>query len=187
MLRSSVRRAGRGATPHVALVGGLTLGGVLTGTVLWSTSGLLHGVPGVARATILLVVAVIVLLRDTGTFDIRLPQARRQIASDIFDRGRTRGLALFGLQLGTGVVTYLSAGAPYVLATGLLVSITPYGGFVAAGVGFGLGRFATSLSQAVGDLDQWDARWVARAPWLVPLLALAELVGWLSLVASGIS
>ena len=171
-----------GGTLHVSLLGGLTFGGVVTGTVLWSISGLLHGVPAIARAGILLVVAVTVLLRDTGTFDIRLPQARRQITSGIFGRGRARGLALFGFQLGTGVLTYLSAGAPYVLATGLLVSALPYRGFVAAGVGFGLGRFAAPLSQSADDLARWDARWLARALWLVPVLSLAELVGWLSQV-----
>lgn len=181
MLISSVRRGDAGMRLYGAMLGGLVLGSGLTGTLLWSVSGLFGGVPTAVRVVVLLSVGGAALLRDARLFDIRLPQLNRQIASDIFDRGQGRGMFLFGLQLGTGVATYLSAGAPYVLAAAVLVAPIPYAGIMTAAVGFAMGRFVTALSQAANasGAGSWAIGWAGRSRWLVPLLSIVELLGWL--------
>ena len=60
------------------------------------------------------------MLREIGLVTIRLPQNARQIEQDVLQRNRRRGCSQFGFELGTGVRTYVSATAPYVLAVALL-------------------------------------------------------------------
>jgi len=183
VLLSSVRRGTSRAGLLASVAGGLVAGGCVTATALWLFSGFGRALPVAGRVVGLLVVAIAAASRDAG-IDIRLPETQRQIASGVFDRGSHRGLALFGLQLGTGVLTYTSAGAPYVAAAGLLLAGPSYVGALLVGVGFGLGRLLVPVSQSLGpvDLEQWNARWSAT-PWMLPLLLLLELVGWLWIAA----
>lgn len=142
---------------------GLAAGGVLSAVALWLLSGLATPVPRPWRHGIVVAVALLGVLRDTGILRLPLPQNTRQIPRDVLSRGLVGGALRFGLELGTGVRTYLPSSTPYVVATALLL-LGP-GPLAAAltGGGFGLGRAATALTrQASGAGGAWDARLHAR-------------------------
>jgi MFS family permease len=160
---------------------GLTVGGLLSATVLGLLSGLSTPVPLSWRYAVIVLVAVLGLLRETGLVTIRLPQNARQIGQDVLQRNR-RGVFQFGFELGTGVRTYVSATAPYVLATALFLAGQQLRVALLAGFGFGIGRALTPLvRRAAGDGDRWDAdlrirlRMITVGGSVVLLIALALL------------
>lgn len=121
-------------------------------------SGLSAPLPPALRYAGIVVVAVLGLLRELGVARIRLPQNARQIPPDVLQRDVRRGALQFGFELGTGVRTYVSASAPYVLAAALLLGGQRLTVAVLAGVGFGVGRALTPLTRrAAGTGDRWDA------------------------------
>jgi hypothetical protein len=58
-------------------------------------------------------------------------------------------MPIFGVQLAMCFMTYIRAGAPYVLATGVLLAAPPILGALIVGVGFGLGRLMAPATQAL--------------------------------------
>ncbi|MFG1952048.1 hypothetical protein [Micromonospora sp. NPDC048830] len=120
-------------------------------------SGLSAPLPAPWRYAAVVAVAVLGLLREVGLVPIRLPQNARQIPQDVLQRNVRRGALQFGLELGTGLRTYVSASAPYVLAAALLLGGQRLHVPLLAGLGFGLGRALTPLARrAAGDGDRWD-------------------------------
>ena len=99
---------------------GLLLGGTLAATVLWLLSGLAAPLPRSVRVAAILAVAVLGVAREAGWVRIPLPQNARQIPQEVLKYRIRRGALRFGFELGTGVRTYVSASAPYVVALGLL-------------------------------------------------------------------
>lgn len=143
---------------------GLLAGGAVTATVLWLLSGLAAPVPLDVRHGAVLAVAGLAVLRDLGLVRIPLPQNGRQVPQEVLARDWHRGAAQFGFELGTGVRTFVSASAPYVLAVALLLSGP---GLVAValpvGLGFGAGRaLAPLLRRASADGTGWDRCVVLR-------------------------
>ncbi|HEY0699714.1 MAG TPA: hypothetical protein VGD43_18105 [Micromonospora sp.] len=139
-------------------VTGLIAGGLLSGLVLGLLSGLSAPLPAPWRYAAMVALAVLGLLRELGLVPIRLPQNARQVPQDVLQRSLRRGALQFGFELGTGVRTYVSASAPYVLAAALLLGGQQLGVAALAGVGFGVGRAFTPLARrASGDGDRWDA------------------------------
>jgi hypothetical protein len=140
-----------------ALAVGLVLGGVLSGLVLWLLSGLASPMPPAVRYPAVLGFSLLGVLRDAGVVRYRLPQNSRQIPREVLRRP-VPGALRFGFELGTGVRTYLSATAPYVVAAALLLLTPGLPDAVLAGAGFGIGRAATPLVRfASGAGDEWDA------------------------------
>lgn len=126
---------------------------------LWLLSGLVQPVPQPVRHGALLAAAGIAVLRDAGILRLPLPQRSWQVPQDVLRGGAVRGAVRFGLELGTGVRTYLSASAPYVLALALLLVGPALGAAAAAGAGFGIGRAGTPLARLLSrDQDGWDSR-----------------------------
>ncbi|MFY1594661.1 hypothetical protein [Micromonospora sp. WMMD737] len=137
---------------------GLIAGGLLSGSVLGLLSGLSAPVPVPWRYAGIVGVAVLGLLREVGLVPIRLPQNARQVPQDVLQRSLRRGALQFGFEMGTGVRTYVSASAPYVLAVALLLGGQRLHVAMLAGVGFGVGRAMTPLARrAAGTGDRWDA------------------------------
>lgn len=137
---------------------GLIVGGLLSGTVLGLLSGLSAPVPVRWRYAGIVAVAVLGLLREVGLVPIRLPQNARQVPQDVLQRSLRRGALQFGFEMGTGVRTYVSASAPYVLAVALLLGGQRLHVAMLAGIGFGVGRAMTPLARrAAGTGDRWDA------------------------------
>lgn len=137
---------------------GLVAGGVLSATVLWLLSGLAAPLPEVARYAVVFALAALAVPRDLGLLRLPLPQNARQIPQAVLQAGTLTGAGRFGLELGTGVRTYVSASAPYVLAAALLVASPGVLTTLITGVGFGIGRAATPVARALStDDDAWDA------------------------------
>lgn len=163
---------------------GLLLGAVLSATVLWLFSGLLSPVPAELRYGMLVVAALVALLRDAGVLRFPMPQNARQIPQDVLQRDLVRGTLQFGFELGTGVRTYVSASAPYVIALGVLLAGDGLVTAVAAGIGFALGRALSPVARlASGDVRAWDVRLTHRlVPMNVTICAAAAaafaVTGW---------
>lgn len=141
---------------------GLLLGGVVSALALFLLSGLGSLVPLTWRHLVVLAIAVVGALRDAGVVRFWLPQNTRQVPQDVLQRHLWRGSLQFGFELGTGVRTYVSATAPYVVALALLLSSPSVWVAVATGLGFGLGRAVTLVSRYLAsDQPAWDG-WMGR-------------------------
>ncbi len=144
--------------------------------MLHVASGLVTPVPAGVRRAALVAVALLGLLRELGVVRLPLPQNARQIPQDVLHRDRLRGSTQFGFELGTGVRTYVSATAPYVLAVAVLLLGQDLAAAVAAGLGFGAGRAATPLLRRLsGDPVGWDADLIGRLPAVKLVTAAAML------------
>jgi hypothetical protein len=142
---------------------GLLAGGLLSGLVLGLASGLFAPAPPAWRHGTVILVALLGLAREAGVAPIRLPQNTRQVPQDVLQRHLLRGAAQFGFELGTGVRTYVSASAPYVLAVAVLLAGQQLRLAILAGLGFGAGRATTPLVRyASGAGADWDLRLRAR-------------------------
>jgi hypothetical protein len=170
--RASVRQS------HVLAVfsSGLLLGGTLTATVLWLLSGLGAPLPKAVRIGAILAVAVLGVVREAGWIRIPLPQNARQIPQDVLQRRARLGALQFGFELGTGVRTYVSASAPYVVAAGLLLSHQGPVATILTGTGFGIGRAVTAAVRYASHHDEWDDRRITRMPLLTNAVGVTVLV-----------
>ena len=131
--------------------------------VLGALSGLSAPLPPVWRYTAIVVVALLGVFRDAEVLTIPLPQNARQVPQDVLRRSALRGALQFGFELGTGVRTYVSATAPYVLAVAVFLGSQRLQVAALAGLGFGAGRAATPLiRRASGAVEAWDADLRAR-------------------------
>lgn len=151
---------------------GLLLGGTLTATVLWLLSGLAAPLPPSVRTAAILAVAVLGVVREAGWVRIPLPQNARQIPQEVLRYRIRRGTLQFGFELGTGVRTYVSASAPYVVALGLLLAHQSAVTTILAGTGFGAGRAATAAIRYASRHDEWDDRRMSRMPLIVGAISL---------------
>lgn len=136
---------------------GLLAGAVLSAVLLWLLSGLATPLPAVVRYGLILGAAGVAVLRDLGIVRLPLPQNAWQVPQDVLHRGGLGGPLRFGIELGTGVRTYVSASAPYVLAIAVLAAGLTLSTAALTGVGFGLGRATTpALRAASPDPAAWD-------------------------------
>jgi hypothetical protein len=141
-----------------AFVVGLLAGGLLSGLVLGLLSGLAQPIPAAWRSLAIIAFALLGLLRDIGILPIRVPQNARQVPQEVMRPNLRRGALQFGFELGTGVRTYVSASAPYVLALAVFLGGQPLWVAALTGVGFGSGRAVTPLIRlASGAIEDWDA------------------------------
>ncbi len=155
---------------------GLLLGGSLSATVLWLLSGLGAPLPSAVRVAAIIAVAALGVAREAGWVRLRLPQNARQIPQDVLQRRIRRGAAQFGFELGTGVRTYVSASAPYVVALGLVLAHQDAATTILTGTGFGLGRAATATLRYASRHDGWDDRRLLRMPFLTNAIGIVVLV-----------
>ena len=145
--------------------------------MLGVVSGLFAPVPPDWRHATVVVVALLGLLREAGAVRIRLPQNTRQVPQDVLQRDLLRGALQFGFELGTGVRTFVSASAPYVLAVAVLLAGQRLQVAVLAGLGFGVGRAATPLFRQVsGVAAGWDNGLRARLRLISVTASAATLV-----------
>ncbi|GIH07808.1 hypothetical protein Rhe02_58750 [Rhizocola hellebori] len=137
---------------------GLLAGGLLSGLALGLLSGLAQPLPAAGRYPMIVALALLGLLRDTGMVRLPVPQNARQVPQEVLRRNLLRGALQFGFELGTGVRTYVSASAPYVLALAVFLGGQPLWVAALTGVGFGAGRAVTPLIRlASGTVEGWDA------------------------------
>jgi hypothetical protein len=157
---------------------GLMIGAMVSATVLWLLSGLAAPLPNPIAYGVVLVFGLVAVLRDAKVLRFRLPENRRLIPQEVLQRGIRSGSLQFGFEMGTGVRTYVSATAPYLVALALLLTEPGWLTALAAGAGFGAGRAATFLLRLASGLSiaDWDDRLSRRLPWLIPAITGAVLV-----------
>jgi F0F1-type ATP synthase membrane subunit c/vacuolar-type H+-ATPase subunit K len=155
---------------------GLLLGGTLTATVLWLLSGFAAPLPGAVRTGAILAVAALGVLREAGWIRVPLPQNARQIPQEVLRTRVRRGALQFGFELGTGVRTFVSASAPYVVALGLLLAHQGPATTALTGTGFGAGRAVTAAIRYASRHDEWDDRRVTRMPLLTNAIGVTVLI-----------
>lgn len=152
-------------------------GGALTAVALWLLSGLASPLPQRVRFALILAFAAAAVLRDLGLLRLPLPQNSWQIPQHVLQRGILSGPLRFGFELGTGVRTYVSATAPYLLAIALLAGGPGILPAVLAGAGFGLGRAATPFVRLSSpDPTTWDDLLRRRSRWLAAAATTAAAV-----------
>jgi hypothetical protein len=125
---------------------------------------------------------IAVLLRQSGVLRFKLPENRRLVPETVFRLGRHLGPFQFGLEMGTGVRTYLPSGLPYVGAVAVLMTANvPLA--LCAGAGFGLGRaLMTASSLRYGDGDGWIQEWRDHARTLTVVTGAAFMVSLLAIM-----
>jgi hypothetical protein len=142
LLRSERRRSPVDYKVVGAYLAGTTCGAGLTAVVAWLLSGFAAPLPPPARAALVALGAIFVWLVKEGPLGryVALPEAHRQIPSDVFRNGPLRGAYRFGLELGTGVRTYAPSPAVYVLLLAVLLGHLTLAAALMVAAGFGLGR-----------------------------------------------
>lgn len=168
------------------LCGGLVLGGVVSALGFWLLSGLAAPVWAPVRIGLIAVLVCAAVTDDTLRLGWRWPQNARQVPQRIRYREQTMAMVQFGFELGTGMRTFVTSAAPYVLIGVLVLAGPSIVEALTIGAGFGAGRALMPVLRtwhhAPGD---WDRRLEHTARWLKP--AATALTGtaaiWLSWVA----
>jgi hypothetical protein len=152
---------------------GLVLGGCASALGFWLLSGLAQPLWAPLRLALLAVVAAAALADEAFTLGWRWPQNARQVPQAIRRRAPAAGMLQFGFELGTGLRTFVTSRAPYVVVALLLVGGLPIIGALSLGMGFGIGRAFMPLMRAWHrDTADWDLR-LERASRLLKLTATA--------------
>ena len=126
-------------------------------------SGLVAARPDRLALGVVAAVAVAATAREIGLVRFALPQNRRQVPQSVFYKRRKVAALQFGFEMGTGVMTYTTAAAPYVAAAMLVMANGSWQLPIATGIGFGLGRAMMPLSRYLsGTDDAWDDRLKSR-------------------------
>lgn len=183
MLSSSVwRDRGKYGFSAGLLVGGVisALGIMLVGSVLrWP-------LPPAAATGVVVAWTTVVLVRELGLVSFPLPQNARLVPETVFRHGPVLGPMQFGIEMGTGMRTFVTSGLPYALLVAVALLADPWQALV-AGLGFGAGRALMTLSSLGYDgADGWDAAW--DDAWVdhqrllhLLLAALFVVAGWVVL------
>lgn len=162
------------------------LGGLASATMIWILSGLVSARPDALAAVTVAAVGTVAVARELGLIEFQLPQNRRQVPQTVFYKGRYVAPLQFGFEMGTGVRTYTTAAAPYVLAMTLLMVGGSWLLAIAAGVGFGSGRALMPLSRYLGDEDAWDDTLAAHAKSIGTVCTVACVVAALLLAGRAV-
>ncbi|MFF5213029.1 hypothetical protein [Streptosporangium sp. NPDC000396] len=115
--------------------------------------------PTAVRLALLGVLAVIVLLRETGLITLRVPENARLVPEHVLHRGRVLGGIQFGFEMGTGMRTYSPSSLPHLVLLALLLAV-PFPGALAAGAGFALARWIMAAASVThSDDGSWSFLW----------------------------
>jgi hypothetical protein len=102
--------------PQYAFGVGLVVGGLLSAAVLVTVGSLVRLVaPPAFWAAMIAVWFAVVALREVGALSFGLPQNARLVPESVLRHGRFWGPFEFGLEMGTGVRTYVTSGLAYVV------------------------------------------------------------------------
>jgi len=153
----------------VPLCAGLVLGGVVSACGLWLLSGLAEPLWPALRLGLVAALAGAAVTDDALRLGWRWPQNLRQVPQRIRYREPAVAMVQFGFELGTGMRTFVTSAAPYVLIGVLVFAGLSIVGALAVGTGFGAGRALMPLLRAwhhaPGD---WDQRLQRADRWLTP-------------------
>ncbi len=162
---------------------GLVLGGALMGLLLGSVGALAGAIlPRWLSLGVWLLAAAVIAGAELAGKRLPLPQNARAVPQEIITSGTVSGPLQFGFEMGTGVRTFMPSGVPHIAAIGLLLTGSPLIGLV-AGVGFGLGRVAMTVTRGASpDPRGWDAHLFRTRRVLSSITALTALALAVALV-----
>lgn len=130
-------------------------------------------VPPTVAAVVVVAWFGVIAVREYGWLTFKLPQNARLVPESVFRHGRFFGPLQFGLEMGTGVRTYVTSGLPYAALVLVALLASPVAA-VAAGVGFGLGRSLMTTSNLRYSADNdWDLVFVAHERTIKSVLVVA--------------
>ena len=118
---------------------GTALGGLISLVVLFFLSGFFRWLPLEVRL-VLAVACAAACFGLTITGNSNLPQNRRMIPRSRFRSRAVLGFFWFGVELGTGVRTFLPTPAPHLIASLTVLGLLAWPNLLAISVGWGLGR-----------------------------------------------
>ena len=165
-----------GLAPVGAFAGGCLFGAIASGLVVAGVAQL-ASVPSELGFPVAVVVAVAVAAGDLGVVAIPVPGMRRQVPQTVFHRGLSRGAFQFGVEMGTGMRTYMTTRAPVGLVV-LMIIVNP--GFwivMAAAVSFGFARAVVPMTLYLSPLpssDEWRLEQSRRATTLALRAAIVS-------------
>jgi hypothetical protein len=139
---------------------GLIVGAVLVSLLLniIGQAALQWWMPPPVTIAVMVVLSGVIALHEIGLLKLRLPQNARQVPERVVQAGPRFGALQFGVEMGTGIRTYMTSAQPYMVAAVVLLIASPLEA-VAAGLGFGLGRGLVPVSREVTDEHQeWSER-----------------------------
>lgn len=146
---------------------GLLLGGLISALGIMLIGSLIRW-PLPTQVAVALVIGwtTIIAVRELGLVSFRLPQNARLVPETVFRHGPVLGPMQFGLEMGTGMRTYVTSGLPYALLLAIALLADPAQAAL-AGLGFGGGRALMTMSNLNYGRDAaWDEAWVDHQRWL---------------------
>lgn len=170
MLNSPVWRG----SPQYAFGLGLIAGGLLSAIVVVTVGSLVRGLaPWWLWASGVAAWLAVIVLREFGLLSFGLPQNARLVPATVFRHGRFWGPFEFGLEMGTGVRTYVTSGLPYVLVPAIAF-FASFPAALAAGIGWGVGRtLMTVANLRFSDDGAWDRVFTMNQRLITTLLVLS--------------
>jgi hypothetical protein len=172
-----------------AALGGLCLGGA--GAVL----ALVVGRHGDARLVVIALAAIVAAASDARVGGLTLPTHRRQVNERWLDQYRPWVYGGgFGWQIGTGLATYITTAAVYLLVLVIVVGGDPalaLGGGVAFGTTRGVAVLLTRRVRTAQDLSRLHAGVQAAGPALHDAVlavevAVAAVAAWSTAIPFGV-
>lgn len=151
------RRNGQLPPTTKAYIAGTLAGGGVVGLCLYASSLLVPLLSPAQRGSALVCCVVYGLLVDVAPLRLPHPGARRQVPEQITSYGRI-GSFYFGLAMGTGVRTYMTGAAPWVVAAVAVLSGQSAIILLGAGVAFGGARGSVHLMKWMSEDPLWQSR-----------------------------
>lgn len=128
----------------------------MTGLLLAVIGGFASWVEEIIRLWVFWGVGLGLVMYDLWATRVRLWQAARQIPQDIFISDLRWAAIRFGFEYGTGLRTFLTSAAPYILACAvILIGVLPLTGLI-LGAAFGLGRSFSLFQYQVKKKKNWQ-------------------------------
>jgi hypothetical protein len=161
----------------VALYGlGLLAGAAVTAMLLWLIGVPVRIVPTPASLALLIVACSIAALRDAEVVRFQLPQNGRLVPREVFQLPEPVAALQFGLEMGTGCRTFVTASAPYLLVLFLLFGLASISDAVAIAVGFAAGRWLMMLGVLLRkSTREWSTSGCIGRPYLVVCIVVTTI------------
>lgn len=168
------------------LCAGLVLGGLASALLFWLLSGLAEPLWTPLRSGLIGVLVLAAVADDTLRLGWRWPQNARQVPQRIRHREQTVAMVQFGFELGTGMRTFVTSAAPYVLIGVLMFAGLSIVEALTVGAGFGAGRaLMPALRTWHPAPNDWDRRLEHVDRWLKP--AATALTGAAAIWLTGVT
>lgn len=152
-----VNGPGRGRLQYMSFLAGAGLGGLTSGVILVIIGLFVPAIGSPLAAGVIAALTMAAMARDLGIIRLHLPQNGRQVRQSVIGMPAVTGSLMFGFELGTGMRTFVTGAAPYVLVIAIVVAADRPTDALLAGAAYGVGRGLLPIDRALPrDSDAWD-------------------------------